>query len=79
MPVIAILGGQSPQTYAPFLELFRLGLNEMGYRAGHNLAIESHLAQGRYDPLPDLSATSTIPIVFANGGDPVKSGLVASS
>ena len=103
MPVIGILGGQSPQTFAPFLESFRLGLNETGYREGHNLAIESRWAQGRYDRLPDLadvlvskrvalifavgateaalaakSATSTIPIVFANGTDPVKSGLVAS-
>ena len=40
MPVIGILGGQSPQTFAPFLEPFRLGLNETGYREGHNLAIE---------------------------------------
>jgi putative tryptophan/tyrosine transport system substrate-binding protein len=103
MPVIGILGGQSPQTFAPFLESFRLGLNETGYREGHNLAIESRWAQGRYDRLPDLadvlvsqrvalifavgateavvaakSATSTIPIVFATGSDPVKSGLVAS-
>jgi putative ABC transport system substrate-binding protein len=103
MSVIGILGGQSPQTYAPFLEPFRLGLNETGYREGDNLAIESRWAQGRYDRLPDLadvlvgrrvglifavgateaavaakSATSTIPIVFTNGSDPVKSGLVAS-
>src|SRR5262249_10389918 len=103
MPVIGILGGQSAQTYAPFLEPFRLGLNETGYREGHNLAIETRWAQGRYDRLPDLadvlvskrvalifavgateaalaakSATSTIPIVFANGSDPVKSGLVVS-
>src|SRR5262249_24163101 len=103
MPVIGILGGQCAQTYAPFLEPFRLGLNETGYREGHNLAIETRWAQGRYDRLPDLadvfvskgvalifavvateaalaakSATKTIPIVFANGSDPVKSGLVVS-
>ena len=103
MPVIGILGGQSAETYAPFLEPFRLGLNDTGYREGHNLAIEARWAQGRYDRLPDLadvlvsrrvalifaigateaavaakSATSTIPIVFTNGSDPVKAGLVAS-
>src|SRR5262245_49291332 len=103
MPIIGILGGQSADTYAPFLEMFHLGLNETGYREGLNLAIESRWAQGRYDRLPDLadaligrrvavifavagteaavaakSATSSIPIVFTNGSDPVKSGLVAS-
>jgi putative ABC transport system substrate-binding protein len=103
MPVIGILGGQSAETYAPFLEMFRLGMTETGYREGRNLAIESRWAQGRYDRLPDLadaligrrvavifavagteaavaakSATSSIPIVFTNGSDPVKSGLVAS-
>jgi hypothetical protein len=99
MPVIGILGGQSAETYAPFLEMFRLGMTETGYREGRNLAIESRWAQGRYDRLPDLadaligrrvavifavagteaavaakSATSSIPIVFTNGSDPVKSG-----
>jgi ABC-type uncharacterized transport system substrate-binding protein len=103
VPVIGILGGQSAETYAPFLEPFRLGLNDTGYREGQNLAIESRWAQGPYDRLPDLadaligrrvavifavagteaavaakSATSSIPIVFTNGSDPVKSGLVAS-
>jgi putative ABC transport system substrate-binding protein len=97
------LGGQFAETFAPFLEPFRLGLNDTGYREGHNLAIEARWAQGRYDRLPDLadvlvsrrvalifaigateaavaakSATSTIPIVFTNGSDPVKAGLVAS-
>src|SRR5262245_46977132 len=55
MPIIGILGGQSAETYAPFLEMFRLGLNETGYREGRNLAIESRWAQGRYDRLPDLA------------------------
>ena len=55
MPVIGILGGQFAETYAPFLEPFRLGLNDAGYREGHNLAIETRWAQGRYDRLPDLA------------------------
>jgi putative ABC transport system substrate-binding protein len=103
LPVIGILGGQSPEAYEPFLEPFRLGLSETGYHEGRNVAIEQRWAQSRYDRLPDLadvlisrrvaliyaiggtevavaakSATSTIPIVFTNGSDPIKSGLVAS-
>jgi putative ABC transport system substrate-binding protein len=103
MPVIGILGGQSPETYEPFLVPFRQGLNEAGFVEGNNVAIESRWAQGRYTRLPDLAdvlisrrvaliyavagteaavaakaATQTIPIVFTNGSDPVKTGLVVS-
>jgi putative ABC transport system substrate-binding protein len=103
MPVIGILGGQSLETYEPYLVPFRQGLSETGYIEGRNVVFESRWAQGRYERLPDLAdvlvsrrvaliyavggtevavaakaATTTIPIVFTNGGDPVKSGLVAS-
>ena len=55
MPVIGILGGQSPETYEPFLVPFRQGLSEVGFVEGNNVAIESRWAQGRYDRLPDLA------------------------
>ena len=58
MPVIGILGGQSPETYEPFLVPFRQGLSEVGFVEGNNVAIESRWAQSRYDriraPQPKL-------------------------
>jgi putative ABC transport system substrate-binding protein len=82
---------------------FRLGLSEVGYVEGRNVAIDFRWANNQYDVLSALAselarrpvnlifvgsgdvtalaakaATSTIPIVFLIGGDPVELGLVAS-
>jgi putative ABC transport system substrate-binding protein len=70
----------------PFRRSRRQGLNETGWVEGHNVAIEYRWVEGRYDRLPPLvadlvsrkNATSTIPIVFTSGEDPVAAGLVAS-
>jgi hypothetical protein len=55
MPVIGLLGAASSRQYAPFIEGFHRGLNETGYVAGRNLAIESRWADGQYDQLPKLA------------------------
>jgi len=102
MPVIGFLGPASPIEYAPLVAAFRQGLNESGYLAGQNVAIEFRWAEGKYDRLSAFaselvdrhvsviaamslpsalaakSATTTIPIVFVDGGDPIEDGLVTS-
>ena len=40
----------------PPLEAFRRGLGELGYIEGRNIVLESRMAQGQYDRLPDLAA-----------------------
>ena len=74
VPMIGILGGQSPETYEPFLVPFRQGLSEVGFVEGNNVAIESRWAQGRYDRLPDLAdvlVSRRVALIYAVGGTEV--------
>ena len=56
MPVIGFLNAGSPEQSAHEVDAFRLGLNEMGYVEGRDVAIEFRWAQNRYEHLPGLAA-----------------------
>jgi putative tryptophan/tyrosine transport system substrate-binding protein len=56
MPVIGLLGSESPDWYTDRLRAFREGLGETGYVEGRNVTIDYRWAQGRNDRLPPLAA-----------------------
>ena len=103
MPIVGFLNAASPDIFAHVVSAFRLGLNEMGFVEGRNVAIEYRWAENQDDRLPALAddlvrrrvnviatgsatlavvaakaATTTIPIVFLTGADPVTERCVAS-
>jgi putative tryptophan/tyrosine transport system substrate-binding protein len=53
---IGYLGVTTASAHARYVEAFRLGLRDLGYVEGKNLAIEYRWAEGKYDRLPDLAA-----------------------
>jgi putative ABC transport system substrate-binding protein len=55
MPVIGLLGSESPEWYTDRLRAFREGLGETGYVEGRNVTIDYRWAQGRNDRLPPLA------------------------
>jgi putative ABC transport system substrate-binding protein len=72
MPVIGFLNPASPDTFADFLRGFHRGLKDTGYVEGENVAIEYRSAEDHHNSAPrGRAATTTVPIVFATGGDPV--------
>src|SRR5262249_51238751 len=96
MPVIGYLSARSHDAEASVHEAILAALEEAGFVAGYNVAIEYRFAEGREERLPMLAsdlfrqaptlliatnqrsalgvkaATTTIPIVFGVGEDPVE-------
>jgi putative ABC transport system substrate-binding protein len=56
MPVVGYLGSGSATASASFVTAFRLGLGDIGWAEGRNLAIEFRWAEDQYDRLPGLAA-----------------------
>jgi putative ABC transport system substrate-binding protein len=101
-PVVGYLDSRTHDEGESRAAAFRRGLQESGYIAGQNVAIEYHWAEQQIDRLPAMATdlvkrrvtviatgstpaavaaqavTTTIPIVFEIGSDPVRLGLVAN-
>ena len=56
MPVIGLLGSESPEFDAFRVSAFRQGLAETGYVEGRNVVFEYHWAEHHFDRLPALAA-----------------------
>jgi putative ABC transport system substrate-binding protein len=55
-PVVGFLHSSTPDSYAPFVEAFYAGLNEMGFVHDRNMAIEFRWAENHPERLPALAA-----------------------
>jgi putative tryptophan/tyrosine transport system substrate-binding protein len=76
MPLIGVLSGASPATFALVEAAFRRGLADVGFGEGKNLGFEYRWAQDQFDRLPALAvdlvhrspaviATHTLPAALA--------------
>jgi putative tryptophan/tyrosine transport system substrate-binding protein len=56
LPVVGFLNAASPDLFAHIVRAFHLGLNEVGFVEGQNVAIDYRWAENQYDRLPTLAA-----------------------
>ena len=56
IPRIGYLSAVSASAESPRLQAFRQALRDLGYVDGKNIVIESRIAEGKLDRLPDLAA-----------------------
>jgi putative ABC transport system substrate-binding protein len=74
VPRIGYLSNVGPAIESARSEGIRLGLRELGYVEGQNLAIEYRSAEGKPDRYPELLAELVrlkVDVIVATGGDPL--------
>jgi putative ABC transport system substrate-binding protein len=82
VPVIGFLSPSSPEWYTNRLRAFRLGLMEIGYIEGQNLAIEYRWAEDQNDRLPALAADLVrrqVTVIAVGGGESVLAAKAATA
>ena len=78
VPRIGVLASAPAVFAAPYIEVGRQGLRDLGYVEGQNIVVEYRFAAGRADRLPDLAAElvslkpDVIVVVGDRGVDAVK-------
>jgi putative tryptophan/tyrosine transport system substrate-binding protein len=73
IPVIGLLGSESPDEWAARIRAFQQGLADTGYIDGRNVAIEYRWADGHNDRLPALAADLVdrqVAVIAAPGSSP---------
>src|SRR5215204_4074643 len=72
IPLIGFLSGRSQEEASGDTAAFHQGLNELGYAARRNVALEYRWAEGRNELLPDLAADLVrrqVTVLAAVGGN----------
>ena len=73
VPRIGYLSSSDPNTESTRAEAIRLGLRELGYMEGQNIAIEYRYTEGKRDRAPELAAELVhlkVDIIVVAGGAP---------
>ena len=73
MPVIGLLGSESPDLWPSRMRAFHEGLKQVGYVEGRNVAIEYRWAEGHNDRLPALAedlVRRRVTVIAAPGSTP---------
>jgi putative ABC transport system substrate-binding protein len=82
IPIIGYLDSTRTDQSAPTTRAFLLGMSEVGYDVGRNVAIEYRTAEGQYDRLPGLAAElvrrNVAAIYAVNGGVVVQAAKAAT-